>query len=68
MSYNCFVGRFYAIGREDILKLTIGDESLQEISNDSGARVVNFSTSKKYNCQKEQCSHIATFINILTWS
>jgi hypothetical protein len=31
---------------EDIFKPTIGNESLQEISNDNGDRVVNFSTSK----------------------
>jgi hypothetical protein len=34
------------VGREDILKLTIGNESLQEISNDNGIRVVNFATSR----------------------
>jgi hypothetical protein len=41
------LGDFNAIvGREDIFKLTIGNESLHEISNDSGVREVNFSTSK----------------------
>jgi hypothetical protein len=34
------------VGREDISKPTIGNESLHEISNDNGARVVNFATSK----------------------
>jgi hypothetical protein len=34
------------VGREDIFKPTIGNESLHEISNDNGVRVVNFSTSK----------------------
>jgi hypothetical protein len=34
------------VGREDIFKPTIGNESLQEISNDNGVRVVNFVTSK----------------------
>jgi endonuclease/exonuclease/phosphatase family metal-dependent hydrolase len=33
-------------GREDIFKPTIGNESLHEICNDNGARVVNFATSK----------------------
>jgi endonuclease/exonuclease/phosphatase family metal-dependent hydrolase len=41
------LGDFNAkVGREDILKLTIGNESSHEISNDNGARVVNFATSK----------------------
>jgi exonuclease III len=34
------------VGRENIFKLTIGNESLHEISNDSGVRVVNFAISK----------------------
>jgi hypothetical protein len=34
------------VGREDIFKPTIGNESLREISNDNGAKVVNFATSK----------------------
>jgi hypothetical protein len=34
------------VGSEDIFKPTIGNESLDEISNDNGFRVVNFATSK----------------------
>jgi hypothetical protein len=34
------------VGRERILKPTIGNESLHEIINDSGVRVVNFATPK----------------------
>jgi hypothetical protein len=34
------------VGREDIFKPTIGNESLHEINNDNGVRVVNFATSK----------------------
>jgi hypothetical protein len=34
------------VGREDIFKPTIRNESLREINNDDGVRVVNFSTSK----------------------
>jgi hypothetical protein len=34
------------VGREDIFKQTIGNESLHEISNDNGVRLVNFATSK----------------------
>jgi hypothetical protein len=34
------------VGRENIFKLIIGNESLHEISNDNGIRVGNFATSK----------------------
>jgi hypothetical protein len=34
------------VGRENIYKPTIGNESLHEISNDYGVRVVNFATSR----------------------
>jgi hypothetical protein len=34
------------VGREDIFKPTIGNESLHETSNDNGVRVVNFASSK----------------------
>jgi hypothetical protein len=34
------------VGREDILKPTIGNESSREISNDNGVRVVNFATTR----------------------
>jgi hypothetical protein len=34
------------VGREDIFKLTVGNESLHENSNNNGVRVVNFSRSK----------------------
>jgi hypothetical protein len=41
------LGDFNAkVDREDIFKPTIGDESLHEISNDNGVRVVNFARSK----------------------
>jgi hypothetical protein len=44
---NILLGDFNAkAGREDIFKLTIGNESLHEISNDNGVRLVNFATSK----------------------
>jgi hypothetical protein len=32
---------------EDIFELIIGNESLQEVSNDKGVRVVNFATNCK---------------------
>jgi hypothetical protein len=34
------------VGREDIFKPTIGNESSHEINNDNGVRVVKFATSK----------------------
>jgi hypothetical protein len=41
------LGDFSAkVGRENIFKPTIGNESLHEISDDSGIRVVNFATSE----------------------
>jgi hypothetical protein len=41
------LGDFNAkVGREGIFKLTIGNESLNEIINDNGVRVVNFATAK----------------------
>jgi hypothetical protein len=41
------LGDFNAkLGRKDIFRLTIGNESLHEDSNDSGVRVVNFAPSK----------------------
>jgi hypothetical protein len=42
-----FLGDFNAkVGREDLFKLTIGNESLHEISDNNGIRVFNFATSK----------------------
>jgi hypothetical protein len=41
------LGDFNAkVGRQDIFKPVIGNESLHEASNDNGVRVVNFATSK----------------------
>jgi hypothetical protein len=40
---GCFNSK---VGREDILKSTIGNEGLHNISDDNGVRVVNFATSK----------------------
>jgi hypothetical protein len=33
------------LGREDIYKTAIGNETLHEISNDNGVRLVNYATS-----------------------
>jgi hypothetical protein len=41
------MGDFNAkVGRKDIFKPIIGNESLHEVSNDNGVRVVNFATFK----------------------
>jgi hypothetical protein len=41
------MGDFNAkVGREDIFKPTIGNNSSNEISNDNGVKEVNFATSK----------------------
>ena len=41
------LGDFNAkVGRENIFKLTIDNESLHQDSNDNGVRIVNFATSK----------------------
>jgi hypothetical protein len=59
------LGDFNAeVRKEDIFKPTIRNESLHEISNDNGVRVVNFATYKTSD-SKVPCSHIATSINIL---
>jgi len=34
------------VGQENIFKLTIGNDSLHQDSNDNGVRFVNFATSK----------------------
>ena len=39
------LGDFNAkVGRENIFKLTTGNESLHQVSNDSGVRIVNSAT------------------------
>jgi hypothetical protein len=46
------LGDFNAkVGREDIFKQTIGNESSHEISNDNGVRVVNFAASKNFSSE-----------------
>jgi hypothetical protein len=34
------------VGRENIFNPTIGNESLHQVSNDNGVRIINFATSK----------------------
>jgi hypothetical protein len=52
------LGDFNAkIGRKDILTPTVGNESLHEISNDNGVRVVNFVTSKNLTVKSTLFPH-----------
>jgi hypothetical protein len=45
------------VGKEDIFKLTVGNESLHEISDDNGVRVVNFTTSKNHTVKSTMFPH-----------
>jgi hypothetical protein len=45
------------VGREDIFKPTVGNESSHEISNDNGVRVVNFVTSKNLVVKSTMSPH-----------
>jgi hypothetical protein len=52
------LGDFNAkVGREDIFKPAIGNESLHEISNDNGVRVVNFATSENLTVKSTMFPH-----------
>jgi hypothetical protein len=47
------LGDFSAkVGREDIFKPTIGNESLHETSNNNGVRIVDFATSKNLTAKR----------------
>jgi hypothetical protein len=54
------------VGREDIFKLTIGNGSLHETSNDNGVRVVNFATSKNQVVKSTMFPHCK--IRKYTWT
>jgi hypothetical protein len=57
------LGDFNAkVGREDIFKPTIGNESLHEISNDNRVRVVNFTTSNNLTVKVQCSATIATLL------
>jgi hypothetical protein len=52
------LGYFYVeVGREDIFKPTVGNESLHEISNDTGVRVVNLATSRNLTVKSTMFPH-----------
>jgi endonuclease/exonuclease/phosphatase family metal-dependent hydrolase len=61
------LGDFNAkVGREDIFKPTIGNESLHEISNDNGVRLVSFVTSKSLRVKSTMFPHCN--IHKYTWT
>jgi hypothetical protein len=61
------LGDFNAkVGKEDIFKLTIGNESLHEISTDNGVRLVNFATSKNIGVKSTMFPH--RNIHKYTWT
>jgi hypothetical protein len=61
------LGDFNAkVGREDIFKPTIGNESLHEISNDNGVRVVNSVTSENLTVKSMMFPHCN--IPKVTWT
>jgi hypothetical protein len=45
------------VSREDIFKLTIGNERLHKIKNDNGVGVVNFATSKNLIVKRAMFLH-----------
>ena len=52
------LGDFNAkVGRENIFKPTIGNESLHQDSNDNGVRIVNFATSKNLVVKSTMFQH-----------
>jgi hypothetical protein len=60
---NNLLGDFNTkVCRENILKPTIGNDSLHEISNDNGVRVVNVATSKNLVVKDKMFPH-RKFVN-----
>jgi hypothetical protein len=52
------LGDFSAkVGREDIFKPTIGNESLHKISNDNEVRLVNFAIFKNFTVKSMMFPH-----------
>jgi hypothetical protein len=54
------------VGREDIFKSTVGNESSHEIGNDNLVRVVNFATSKNLVFKSTMFPHHS--IHKYTWT
>jgi len=61
------LGDFNAkVGRENIFKPTIGNESLHQDSNDNGVRIVNFATYKNLVVKRTMFRH--RNIHKYTWT
>ena len=61
------LGGFNAkVGRENMFKPTIGNESLHQDSNDNGDRIVNFATSKNLVVKSTMFPH--RIIHKCTWT
>jgi hypothetical protein len=61
------LGDFNAkVGREDIFKPTVGNETWHEISNGKGVRLVNFATSKNLIVKSTMFPH--RNIHKYTWT
>jgi hypothetical protein len=54
------------VGRENIFKLTVGNESFHEVNNYNGVRVVNFATSKNLVVKSTMIPHRK--IHKYTWT
>jgi hypothetical protein len=55
---NILLGDFNAkVSWEDIFKPTIGNESLHEINNNNGVRIINFPTSKNLIVESTMFPH-----------
>jgi hypothetical protein len=54
------------VGRDNIFKLTIGNERLHQDNNDNGVRIVNFATSKNLIVKNMMFPH--QNINKHTWN
>ena len=61
------LGDFNAkLGKENIFKLTIGNDSLRQANNDNGVRIVNYATSKNLIVEITMFPH--RNINKYTWT
>jgi endonuclease/exonuclease/phosphatase family metal-dependent hydrolase len=61
------LGDFNAnVGKEDIFKPTVGNESLHETSDDNGVRLENFATSKNLRVKSTMIPH--RNIHKYTWT
>jgi hypothetical protein len=59
------LGDFNAkVGRNDIFKPTIGNESLHEISNDNGIRLLNFAISKNLRVKNAMLPHRNIYLHL----